>query len=150
MKARNSRTNPEELKKVQLENELREIKESINRGILPLNTTRYFDISERAQWGAHKEVYIREIGDEHLYYLVESINVVRDRDKPAENELHYLPWIDIHPFTSGNTRFTKEERYFIRLSNSDIYSLLSMVYSSHAGVDFDVEYQRDHVWEMEN
>lgn len=129
--------------------ELRNIRERFVWGILPKNPTRQFAVNERVQWGALQETYIRKVCEDGLYYVIESIAVKRDRDKPAENETRYAEWHEIFKYGQNKpTTFRKEEEYRIRYSNSGIESLLNMVY--YFGVDFDVDYQRDHVWSLED
>ena len=86
---------PEVQKKAMLESECKEILERKALGILPLNPTRLFVIDERVQWGAMEETYIRQIFEDGLYYVIESIKVRRSRDKEPENEVRYAEWIEI-------------------------------------------------------
>ena len=138
---------PEKHTKELLERDLQDIKDSIKIGILPLNPTRKFVVDERIRFGGFKEVYIREIGEDNLYYMVEAIGVSRERDKPARNEFHWCGWYELFPMSqSVQTSFAIEDKYYLRLMNSSIESLLHLIYAPHAGVDFDVEYQREHVW----
>jgi hypothetical protein len=140
---------PEVRKKEMLEEESREMREKIVVGILPLNPTRFFAVGERVQWGALEETYIRQIYEGGVYYLIESINVCRHRDQPGENEIRYMEWVDIYKYDGRkDTNFAKPEEHRLTLLNSGISSLLNMVY--HSGVDFNVEYQRDHVWSLED
>ncbi len=142
-----SKITPEEHQRMLLNSNLKEIKEKFDAGILPKNPTRRFAIDERVQFGAHQETYIREICEDGLYYKVESIGVKRERDKPANNEIRYVEWIEIFPYNKKiSIVFSKEEKYRIKQYNSSVDSLLHMVY--HPGVDFDVDYQREHVWEL--
>jgi len=135
----------EELRKNLIEYETRQMENLFAQGSLPVPPKhRRFKVDERVTFGAHKETYVREIFKDGLYYLVESIGVKRDRDKPPANELHMLEWHRIEPLTNKGTNFRQEEKYYIRMYNSGIGSLLNMVY--HAGVEMDVEYQRGHVW----
>lgn len=124
--------------------------EAIEKGLVPLNPTRSFEPGERIHLGAHKEVYVREVHMDGLIYVCEGIKIKRTRDKPAENEFYVQPWHEIYKYEKGESDFTKEEKYYIRQLNSSLSSLLSMVYSPHAGVDFDVPYQREHVWKLED
>jgi hypothetical protein len=132
-----------------LQTQLTSIKEDIAFGILPLNPTRFFKVGELVQFGAHKETYIREIYENGLYYKVESVGVQRERNSPPVSEFHILGWYEIFPIgITQPTNFAKKETYFLRLSNTSLDSLLYKVYG--AGVDFDVDYQRDHVWKLED
>jgi len=138
---------PEEHAEKKLQSELKDIKENLDWGIIPRNPTRKFNIGDRVQWGAHQETYVREIYEDGLYYKLESISVQRDRFNPPSNEFHLLSWVDVFPYNASQpTSFTKKETYFLRLSNTSLDSLLYKVYG--AGVDFDVDYQREHVWEL--
>jgi hypothetical protein len=140
---------PEVRKKEMLETECREMREMIVVGILPLNPTRFFAVGERVQWGALEETYIRQIFEGGVYYLIESINVKRYRDQPGENEIRYMGWIDLYKYNQRQpTNFAKPEEHRINYLNSGISSLLNMVY--HSGVDFNVDYQRDHVWTLDD
>src|ERR1035437_1148309 len=129
-----------------------ECKEILNRkvlGILPLNPTKLFAIDERVRWGNMQETYIRQIFEGGLYYIIESLNVRRDKFNPPTNEVRYVEWIEVYKYNQKkSTTFTQPEEYRLAFLNSDISSLLNMVY--HAGVDFNVDYQRDHVWTLDD
>ena len=146
--AKKKQINPEENRKRLYESAIRDMKMKITDGILPLNPTRKFSVDERIVFGAHKETYIREIHEDGLYYTVEVMNVQRERNAAPANELHVLEWHRIFPINNKGTKFRKEETYRLRMYNSSIDSLLSMVYQH--GVDFNVDYQRDHVWELKD
>jgi hypothetical protein len=143
--ARKRKYNPEEHQKSLMESAIRDAERLIARGALPIPPKhRKFKVGERVRFGAHEETYIREIFRDGLYYRVESVGVKRDRDKPAQNEQHVLEWHNILPLANKGTNFRQEEKYYIRMLNSGIASILQMVY--HSGVDMEVEYQREHVW----
>jgi len=142
---------PEELEQELVDRYVNELERSLDLGIIPLNPTRTFDVGERVVLGALNEVYVREIHADGMFYVCEAVGVKRDRNKPPRNEIHVNAWQDLYKYGNNQpTQFTKEEKYRIRQLNSPIDSLLSMVYASHAGVDFDAEYQREHVWELED
>lgn len=142
---------PEELKQMNLESSLKEMRRAVELGIIPKNPTRYFNVGERVHLGAHEEVYVREIGENLLYYVLEAIGVRRVARSEGSNEYHVAAWMEIYPYDkSADTKFAREEKYRIRLLNSGVDSLLNMVYGSYAGVDFDAEYQREHVWTLED
>jgi len=138
----------EEYQKQRMEADIRDMKIRIEHGILPLKPTRKFKVGERVRYGAHHEVFVRKIHEDGLFYTVEAMNVQRERDKPAVNELHIQEWHQLFPYNDKKTTFRQEESYYIRMYNSGIGSLLNMVYRQ--GVDFDVDYQREHVWELKD
>lgn len=143
--AKKNKLSEERRKENILNNSIAEKRKAIANNILPLNPTRKFIVGQRINLGAHKEVYIREVFDDGLFYKIESIAVKRSRDKPSENESHVIAWNDMYHYNSEKpTKLMKKKNYYINNLNSSLSSLLNMVY--HAGVDFDVEYQREHVW----
>lgn len=124
--------------------------QAIVEGILTVPPKRrIYKVGQRVRWGAHNETYIREVYADGKYYLTETLGIIRDRNTAARDEFHILRWFDLLPYnTNKNTDFTKKEKYYIRMLNSPISSLINMVHSNHAGVDMDVEYQREHVWKL--
>jgi hypothetical protein len=139
----------EERLKQALTSELRDIRERLVFGILPKNPTRQFVVGERVQWGALEETYVREVCEGGLYYIIESIGVQRDRYNPPANETRYAEWHEVFKYNQDKaTTFRKEEEHRVRFLNSGIDSLLNMVY--YFGVDFDVDYQREHVWSLDD
>lgn len=140
---------PEEARQQAIDSAIAELKRMIELGAMPKNPTRTFSVDERVLWGAHDEVYVRAIHEDGLYYTVESIGHDKEGNLTGLSTWTALPWININKFNViRNTDFTAEEKYFIRQLNSGIDSLIHMVYSGWGGVDFDVEYQREHVWEL--
>jgi len=142
---------PEEIRQSLLKSNLKEMRRSVDLGIIPKNPTRHFNVGDRVRLGALEEVYVREIGEGELYYVLEAVKVRRDPRSEGTDEYHVAAWMEIYPYDkSSDTKFRIEEKYRIRLLNSGIDSLLHMVYASHGGVDFDAEYQREHVWKLED
>lgn len=144
---------PEELKQAILESAIKEMKRAVELGVVPKNPTRHFSVGERVRLGAHEEVYVREIGEDELYYVLEAIGVKRGTGSEASNEDHVAAWMEIFPYDKSyytDIKFAEEEKYRIRLLNSSISALIHMVYASHAGVDFNADYQREHVWALED
>jgi hypothetical protein len=139
---------PEEHQKSLMESAIRDIEYRKKHGMLSLNPTRIFKVGERVIYGAHREVYVREVFEEGLYYHVECMNVQREKNQPPRNEQHIMEWYRIFPITNKGTTFRKEENYRIRMLNAGIGSLLHLIY--HGGVDFDVDYQREHVWTLDD
>ena len=139
----------EEQNKLNLVNEIKDINYRIKHGILRTPPKhRKFKVSERVQYGAHKETYIRKIFENGLYYTIESIDVKRSSDLPASNEKRVIEWHEILPIKIKNTTFAKKEKYYIHQHNATISALIMKV--NHAGVDMEVPYQREHVWKKKN
>lgn len=149
MAKRSKELTPEELRQQSIDSAMKEIQQMLSLGVLPLNPTRTFSKDERAIWGAHEEVYVRVVHAEGLYYTIETIYT--DKAGTKSSNWTVMPWINLNKFgVVKDSDFTIDERYFIRQLNSGIDSLLNMIYSAWGGVDFDSDYQRDHVWELED
>lgn len=145
--ANKKKISSEEHQKSLMKSALHDIERLIVRNALPVPPKhRKFNVGERVQFGAHNETYIREIFKDGMYYRVESINVKRERNQPPTNEQHVLSWHNILPLVDKGTNFCQDEKYYIRMLNSGIGSLLHMVY--YSGVDMEIEYQREHVWKL--
>ena len=143
--ARKKKIDPVEHQKRMIENNIHDNEKRIELGILRTPPRhRKFKVGDRVQYGAHRESYIREVYRDGMYYLIYSICLQRQRNAPPKNEFHVMEWHHIFPFETKDTGFRQEEKYYIRQSNSGISSLLHMTH--RGGVDFDVEYQREHVW----
>jgi len=137
---------PEEHQKSLMESAIRDIEYRKKYKMLPLNPTRKFSVGERVRYGAHREVYVRQVFEDGLYYHIECMNVQREKNQPPKNEQHIQEWYYIFPCENKETSFRTEEKHRIRMFNAGIGSLLHLVY--HGGVDFDIDYQRDHVWTL--
>lgn len=151
--AKKNKITPEEHKKQIIEYGVRDCERAIKDGIITTPPKRrIYRVGQRIRYGALKETYVREVFADGKYYLIESIGVVRERNGAPQNEFNIVRWFDIFPLNNkvSVTNFTKEEKYFIRMLNSPISSLINMVHANHAGVDMDVEYQREHVWTMKD
>jgi hypothetical protein len=142
---------PEEVRQNSIDQAMQEMKRMLELQSLPLNPTRIFGKDERILWGAHEEVYVREIHEQGLYYTVESIGHNKEGLLTGFSTWTVLPWLSLNKIDKiRDTDFAKDDHIFIRQLNSGIDSLLHLVYSAWGGVDFDSEYQRDHVWQLED
>jgi len=147
MAKRNKVITPEEARLQSINSAIKDLKHMITLGAMPLNPTRTFVVDERVIWGAHMESYVREVHEDGLYYTVESIRYDKDNNPTGFSNWTTLPWININKYgTKNDTCFALDDRFYIRQLNSGLDSLINMVYSAWGGVDFDVEYQREHVW----
>ena len=148
--ARKKKITPEENQLRLNEVAIRDNEKRIELGILRKPPRhRKFKIGERVSLGAHKECYVREKYHDGMYYLVECLGVKRGRSEDPSSfvdEKHVTEWHNIYPYVTKDSEFRQEEKYYIRQINSGVDSLIHMV--MRAGVDVDVEYQREHVWKL--
>jgi len=147
--ARKKVESPKETEKRMNDTKIKEIRRLIENGVLRKPPRhRKFKVGERVSMGAHKECYIREKYDDGMFYRIECLGVKRGREGESGclvDEEHICEWHNLYPYKVEDTKFRQEDKYYIRHLNSGIDSLLHMV---HVGVDFDVDYQRDHVWKL--
>jgi len=147
--AKKKQITPEEARQQSIDQSMQEMKRMVELGTIPLSPTRIFGKDERVLWGAHEEVYVREEHAGGLYYTVESIHHDKEGKLTGFSTWTVMPWLSLNKVDKiRDTDFSKEDHIYIRQLNSGIDSLLHMVYSAWGGVDFDSEYQRDHVWEL--
>lgn len=111
---------------------------------------RTFKLNERVLFGAHNEVYVRNISDDKITYKIECVGVVRRKYSPPHNEFYDVKWYELFKYNSliNKTDFTILDDVFINYNNSTISSLLHFVFSDHVGVNFNIDYQRDYVWKL--
>jgi len=147
MGKRNDFITPEKARQESIDSAIKDLNNMIKLGVMPLNPTRTFKVNERVIYGAHAETYVREVHGDGLYYTIENMEYDKKDQPTGFGAWTALPWIDLNKYGIKNdTCFAVDDRFFITQLNSGIDSLLHMVYSAWAGVDFDVEYQREHVW----
>mgnify|MGYP006304454475 CR=1 FL=1 len=150
--AKTKKIDPVEHQKSLNESAIRDFEKAIKLGILRKPPRhRKFKIGERVSLGAHKECYVREKYHDGYYYRVECLGVKRGREGEVNayvDEMHVTEWHNIHPFETKDTGFRQEEKYYIRQINSAVDSLIHIC--TRAGIDFDVEYQREHVWTIKD
>jgi len=132
--------------------DINECEHSIKIGILTAPPVhRILSIGDRVNYGAHKECYIHEVYHNGYYYHVEVLNVVRERNGEPKDEQRISMWHDIIPYGNAKpTNFHQEENYRLKMLNSSVSSLIHMVLNSHSGVEFNVDYQRDYVWTIDD
>jgi len=140
---------PEEQRKIEINSALNDIQRMIAVGTMAQNPTRTFKVNERVIWGGHNETYVREVHENGLYYTIENIIWDKEGQPTGQTKWTVLPWLTLNKYKiKRDTSFAVEDRYYVRQHNSGLDSLIHIVYSEWAGVDFDVEYQREHVWEL--
>lgn len=110
MAKRNIKLSEEKQKEFLLNSGIKNSEEKIAAGILLAPTkSRLFKIDERVQYGAMKEVYIREKFADGKYYRIECIDVKRNRDKPAQNEEQIVEWHSLFPYINKGTCFRQKK-----------------------------------------
>ena len=61
---------------------------------------RTFKLNERVLFGAHNEVYVRNISDDKITYKIECVGVVRSKYSPPHNEFYDVKWYELFKYNS--------------------------------------------------
>lgn len=140
----------EQLAENQKQSQLKDIKERIDNGSIPLNPTRLFKVGDSVKIGNLQNIVVTEVLFDGLAYAVHYDFMGKRYGNPVrESGDGIWDWINVFPMTSyckGDSMCIKDD-VEIRFYNNDIDSLIHKVY--YAGVDFNPNYQRDLVWSME-
>ena len=113
--------------------------------------TRQHAIGDRMRYGAFDWSAILEVLDDGKIYKVLSITRCTKRNVPdyTEAKIHYVVWFEFVPeMEDYGERITEDEDIFLQYSQRDVVALLYMSFDQF-GLDFDAEYQRGHVWTLE-
>lgn len=134
---------PEQLEQEELK-ELRE--ESL---YIPLPTYR-FNIGNKVQIGHLEDATIEEMLDDGKIYKIDYSFTDNNYGNPIKTEhlKRYFYWFNIRKISNTKTSFIKNKDLRLSYMQQTIDSLFSKVY--HFGVDFEPEYQREFVWELED
>lgn len=130
---------------------LKDCLKTINRG--DINKPPYIlKIGDRVTYGAWDWSTILEVYDEGRYYKVFSITkeIKYGEHIGAMFKIEYHLWTDIRPYRNPRNiekiEILKEENdIFFSYQQRDISSILHSIYGG-AGLDLEPDYQRDHVW----
>lgn len=150
--AKAKKNNPEQLKEIKLNNDLKGL---MQKKDLYLNPNKFFEVGEEVEHvnAFYSKCFIKE-NIENLFYLVEirSINHNYGKDIPTVN-CRYLPWTELRAKKQELAEISFNQRKnnimnSFSFGNRDISDLLSKHYSFR--VNNSPDYQRDLVWGLED
>jgi len=140
--------------KVEAERKQQNLEASLNRvkGMFGSKKTTYsFKAGEEVKYGAVTKTVVLEVFDGGLYYKIEKTSVpgAHSREKETKVDIDYVHWTVLRPVTGNSTEILCEkDEFHLSYMQQDIDSLLHKHY--YFGVDMDPEYQRDHVWDIDD
>lgn len=143
-----------EKKELTVEERLQQEKEnglrSIQRELDFINTPSYFfNIGDEVELGSLKQCVIDEILYDGKVYGVKCVATDNNWGNPFDYETYrVVPWTTVRPISSGNSSFAENQDIRLDFYNSTVKGLILMNY--HFGIDFNPEYQRGYVWELED
>lgn len=146
-KKKKQELNQEEILKQRLENDLKELREE---NFIPEPTYK-FNIGDRVIIGQLYDVYIEKVLDNGKIYLIDYATITEKYGEKIKHEHQkmYVQWTSIRKYQKNlSESLIKNSDLRIQFMQQEISSLFSKVY--HFGVDFEPEYQRNFVWNLED
>lgn len=107
-----------------------------------------FEIGEKVLFGNHDNVVVLESKEDNKFYWLE-YDRKNKRDDGVVREKAFVAWMQVRKYT-GKIDYELAKRNPLNLSfaKEKLSSQLHRIYNW--GVDFDVEYQREYVWDMQD
>lgn len=135
-----------ELMEHELKQQLKRLSEQLDYIPLP---TYFYEIGEEVEIGNLEDCVIKDVLENGKIYLIDYTSVHNNYGNLIRipNSLQYASWLLINK-KGNNTALSKKDDLRISFHQGRISSLLMKVYSM--GVDFEPEYQRGYVWELED
>ena len=129
-----------------LQRELDELREEYYQP----EVNRHFEIGQSVSIGSLKDVVVLDIIDEGKFILIEYTNVLRynPSDQIGQRFQRIVPWFELYPIVNNNESFIENKDLELTFLNTTIDSALTKIYGN--GINFDVEYQRDYCWSLED
>lgn len=145
---------PRKKKAVNIKSEEEILKEQLNNireeyCYIP-NPTIMFNIGEQVRIGNLKDCVINKIIDGGKIYLVDYTEVNNNYGNPiiTEHCKRYFVWLEIAKLCNNKYSFVRNNDLKLSYSQRHLGGLLTKVYNF--GVNFNPDYQRDFVWELED
>lgn len=138
---------PEEKLQDDLNRELKRLREDYY--LIP-EPTYMFNVGDEVSIGNLRDCKVEEVVDGGKIYLINFTNYNHNYGNPilTPNTKQYWAWLDVRKKNNNTTSFIKNRELRLNYMQMQISSIFSKVY--YFGVDFEPEYQRDYVWNLED
>jgi len=139
---------PEEQAKHQKEFELKQLVEKLY--LIP-EPTYTFSVGDRVEIGALKDVYVFDILNNGKIYEIDYTSINNNYGNPITNihQKMYVTWFNIRKFQEYQDEPLVRNRdiklNYFQTGMGDIFGK-----AYHFGINFEPEYQREFVWELED
>ena len=141
---------PEQQRVQHINSQIESLRKRVEVGSIPKNPTRLFKKGDFVKIGALENITVEAVLFDGLAYCVHYDFMGQAYGRPDRKIGDGVwSWTEVFPLTSygkGEPLHTKDD-VSISFYNSSLDSLLHKVY--HSGVDFNPDYQRELVWNME-
>ena len=110
--------------------------------------TYKFNVGDEVAIGNLYNVHVIASFENNKIYEIEYSYTNTNYGNPyeVENQHQFVSWINIRPMKNSNISLIQNEDLNLSYSSRDIGDIFGKVY--HFGVDFNPDYQRDFVWDI--
>lgn len=112
--------------------------------------TYFYQVGDRVSIGNLKEVYVHDIFKDGKMYEIDYTSINNNYGNPIrhEHQRMFTTWLDIRPYNDedDSNKLINNDDLRLNYSQRSMGDIFSKVY--YFGVDFEPEYQRDYVWEL--
>ena len=117
-----------------LEKEIQELREAYYQP----EVNRHFEVGQEVRVGGNYKCVVSDILDEGKILIIEN----------PDSELIVMPWYSVYPLLVEEESLIQNIDLRIHYLNTGIESSLNKIY--YQGINFDVPYQRDYCWTLED
>lgn len=114
--------------------------------------TYFFNVGDRVEIGRLEDVYVIGVYEGNKIYEIEYSSTNNNYGNPirTEHQKMFVEWMDIRPYREIQPEITLIKNNDLRMNFMQMHigSLLNKTY--HFGVNFNPDYQRDYVWDLED
>jgi len=126
-------------------------KELVDRLPLIPEPTYKFNVGDRVEIGALKDVYVFNVFNDGKIYEIDYTSIENNYGNPITrtHQKTYTPWFNIRKFQEYQGELlVKNTDIKLNYFQSNMSDLFSKTY--HFGINFEPEYQREFVWELDD
>lgn len=111
---------------------------------------RFFEVGQKVVVGSLEDVVVVDILENGRFIVIEYTNRQKfaPSDKTGQRVHRVMPWFNVYPVVEESESLIRNKDLELTFMNTTIDSALSKIYGN--GVNFDVEYQRDYCWSLED
>lgn len=114
--------------------------------------TYTFNVGDMVEIGRLEDVYVVGVYENSRIYEIDYTSVNHNYGDPIRNEHQqmFVEWFNIRPYRElqPETTLIKNQDLRMNFMQTHLSSLMNKTY--HFGVDFEPDYQREYVWELED
>jgi len=127
-----------------------ELKNLIDKLFIIPDPTYFYSIGEEVKIGNLENVIVEEVLEDGKIYKIDFSSTNNNYGNPITTHHHkmYIKWLDIRKINNNKQSLVKNNDLKLSYSQGTMSSILSKAY--YFGIDFNPEYQRDYVWELED